>query len=231
MATGHFPNCSHNFEWYGLINHDRMITLTLQNKYDTTLPSVYPKFAYPLQISLWIRNLFTHGQTLPGRFAIGSETIDRRFGVVYRDVITGSRESLWRSLIHRILKSLLPQNNTFFITTASVVKDAADDPDCQGLREQWYYLRFYVRRTMPPTVSHAIPSLYFSSLSPAPEINTGNFTAAETTSEVYISHTICTQFALLCLCSRFIMYYNAFAHVRQDFCSMLWQSYDRLSAS
>ena len=93
MATGHFPNCSHNFEWYGLINHDRMITLTLQNKYDTTLPSGYPKFAYPLEISLWIRNLFTHGETLPGRFAIGSETIDRRFGVVYRDVITGSRES------------------------------------------------------------------------------------------------------------------------------------------
>ena len=93
MATGHFPNCSHNFEWYGLINHDRMITLTLQNKYDTTLPSGYPKFAYPLEISHWIRNLFTHGQTLPGRFAIGSETIDRRFGVVYRDVITGSRES------------------------------------------------------------------------------------------------------------------------------------------
>ena len=88
-----FPNCSHNFDWYGLINHDRMITLTLQNKYDTTLPSGYPKFAYPLEISIWIRNLFTHGQTLPGRFAIGSETIDRRFGVVYRDVITGSRES------------------------------------------------------------------------------------------------------------------------------------------
>ena len=58
-------------------------------------------------------------------------------------------------LIHRILKSLPPQNNTFFIATASVVKDAADNPDChsQGLREQWYYLRFYVRRTMPPTVS------------------------------------------------------------------------------
>ena len=93
MATGHFPNCSHNFEWYGLINHDRMITLTLQYKYDTTLQSAYPKFAYPLEISLWIRNLFTHGQTLPGRFAISSETIDRRFGVVYRDVITGSRES------------------------------------------------------------------------------------------------------------------------------------------
>ena len=55
-------------------------------------------------------------------------------------------------LIHRILKSLLPQTNTFFIATASVVKDAADNPDCQGLREQWYYLWFYVRRMMPPTV-------------------------------------------------------------------------------
>ena len=39
----------------------------------------------------------------------------------------------------------------FFIATASVVKDAVNTPDCQGLREQWYYLRFYVRRTMPPT--------------------------------------------------------------------------------
>ena len=34
-------------------------------------------------------------------------------------------------------------------------------------------------------VSHAILSLYFSSLSPAPEINTGNFAPAETTSEAY----------------------------------------------
>ena len=92
MATGHFPNCSHNFAWRGVINHDRMITLTLQTKYDATLPSGYPKFAYPLEISFWIRNLFTHGQTLPGRFAIGSETIGCRFGVVYRDVITGSRQ-------------------------------------------------------------------------------------------------------------------------------------------
>ena len=92
MATGHFPNCSHNFAWRGVINHDRMITLTLQTKYDTILPSGYPKFAYPLEISFWIRSLFTHGQTLPGRFAIGSETIGCRFGVVYRDVTTGSRE-------------------------------------------------------------------------------------------------------------------------------------------
>ena len=55
------------------------------------------------------------------------------------------------SLIYRILKSLLPQNNAFFIAMASVIMDATDNPDCQGLREQWYYLRFFVRRTMPPT--------------------------------------------------------------------------------
>ena len=89
----HFPNCLHNFAWCGIINHGRMITLTLQTKYDTILPSGYPKFAYPLEISFWIRSLFTHCQTLPGRFAIGSETIGCLFGIVYRDVITGSRES------------------------------------------------------------------------------------------------------------------------------------------
>ena len=82
MATGHFPNCSHNFAWRGVINHDRMITLTLQTKYDTILPSGYPKSAYPLEISFWIRSLFTHGQTLPSHFAIGCETIGCRFDVV-----------------------------------------------------------------------------------------------------------------------------------------------------
>ena len=157
MAAGHLPTSSHNFAWRGVINHDRTTKLTLQNKYDHTMPAGYPKVASPLEISFWIRNLFTHGQTLPGRFAIDSEAIDRRVDVVYLDVITGSRESRDHHydarLIHRILKSLLPQNNTFFIATASVVKDAADNPDCQGLREQWYYLLFYVRRTMPPTVS------------------------------------------------------------------------------
>ena len=110
----------------GVINHDRTTKLTLQNKYDHTRPAGYPKVASPLEISFWIRNLFTHGQTLPGRFAIDSEAIDRRVDVVYRDVITGSRESRDHHydarLIHRILKSLLPQNNTFFIATASVVK-------------------------------------------------------------------------------------------------------------
>ena len=155
MAAGHLPTSSHNFAWRGVINHDRTTKLTLQTMPDHTMPAGYPKVAYPLEISFWIRNLFTHGQTLPGRFAIDSETIDRQVDVVYRDVITGSRESRDHHydarLIHRILKSLLPQNNTFFIATASVVKDAADNPDCQGLREQWYYLWFYVRRTMPPT--------------------------------------------------------------------------------
>ena len=156
MAAGHLPTSSHNFAWRGVINHDRTTKLTLKTKYDHTMPAGYPKVAYPLEISFWIRNLFTHGHTLSGRFAIDSEAIARRVDVVYRDVITGSRESRDHHydarLIHQILKSLLPQNNTFFIATASVVKDAADNPDCQGLREQWYYLWFYVRRTMPPTV-------------------------------------------------------------------------------
>ena len=58
---------------------------------------------------------------------MGAETscLETGFDVVYRDVITGSRESRDHyydaPLIHRILKSLLPQNNTFFIATASVV--------------------------------------------------------------------------------------------------------------
>ena len=140
MATGHLPTSSHNFAWCGVINHDRTTKLTLQTKYDPTLPAGYPKVAYPVEISFWIQNLFTQGQTLPDRFAIDSETIDRRFDVFYRDVITGSRESRDHHydapFIRRILKSLLPQNNTFFIATTSVVKDAADNPDCQGLREQ-----------------------------------------------------------------------------------------------
>ena len=93
FAIGHFPNCFRNFAWCGVINYDWMITLTLQTKYDTTLPSGYQKCTYPLKISFWVRNLFTHGETHSGRFAIGSETIDCRFGVVYRDVITGSSES------------------------------------------------------------------------------------------------------------------------------------------
>ena len=149
------PNSSHNFAWHGVINHDWTTKLTLQTKYDPTMPAGYPTVAYRLEISFWVRNLFTYGQTLPGRFAIDSETIDCRFGIVHRDVITGSRESRDHHydapLIHWIMKSFLPQNNTFFIAKASAIKDPADNPDCQGLREQWYYLRFYVCRVMSPT--------------------------------------------------------------------------------
>ena len=155
MAASHLPIDSHNVAWCVVKHHDRVSTLTLQNKYDPTLASGYQKVAYPPEISFWIRNLFTHGKPLPGRFASTAKPPVHRVDVVYRDVITGSRESRDHHydapLIHRILKSLLTQNNKFYIATASVVKDAADNPDCQGLREQWYYLRFYVRRTMPPT--------------------------------------------------------------------------------
>ena len=144
MATSYLPTSLHDFAWCRVINHDWMTTLTLQTKYDPTLPSGYPKVAYPLELSFWILNLFTHCQTLPSPFAIGSETIDRCFNAVYHDVITGSCESrdhhLDASLIYRILKSLLPQDNTYFIVTASVVRDAVNEPDCQGFIEQWYYL-------------------------------------------------------------------------------------------
>ena len=155
MATGHFPTESHNFAWNGHVNIDGMTTVTLQTKYDPTLPSGYPKVAYPLEMysgSGIYSDVVSH---LPGAQHRPRSYVD----VVYRDVIAGSRESRGHHydalFIYRILKSLLPQNNTFFIATASVVKDAVDSPDCQGFREQWYYLRFHVRRTMPPT---ALPS-------------------------------------------------------------------------
>ena len=93
MAAGHLPTSSQNFAGRGVINNDQTAQLTLQTKYDPNLPAGYPKFAYPREISFWIRNLFTHSQTLPGPFAIDSETIDCRFDVVHRDVITGSLES------------------------------------------------------------------------------------------------------------------------------------------
>ena len=83
---------------------------------------------------------YGHQTTLFVGISGGSNISTVDHDVVYRDVITGSRESRDHHydarLIHRILKSLLPQNNTFFIATASVVKDTADNPDCQGLRER-----------------------------------------------------------------------------------------------
>ena len=51
MATGHFPTESHNFAWNGHVDIDGMTTVTLQTKYDPTLPSGHPKVAYPLEMS------------------------------------------------------------------------------------------------------------------------------------------------------------------------------------
>ena len=151
MATGHFLTESHNFAWNGHVNIDGMTTITLQTKYDPTLPPGYPKVAYPLEISSGSGIYSDAASHSAPTGKLPADHVD----VVYRDVIAGSRESRGHQydalFIYRILKSLLPQNNTFFIATASVVKDAVDNPDCQGYREQWYYLRFYVRRTMPPT--------------------------------------------------------------------------------
>ena len=109
-----------------------------------------------------VRNLVGPG---PGHLPAAQPPTAKRpadhVDVVYRDVIAGSRESRGHHydapFIYRILKSLFPQNNTFFIATASVVKDALDTTDCERLREQWYYLQFYVRRTMPPTVGSLCP--------------------------------------------------------------------------
>ena len=149
MATDHFPTESHNFAWNGHVDIDGMTTVTLQTNVSKSCISTGNVF--------WIWNLFRRGQPLADRSAPTAKRPADHVDVVYRDVIAGSRESHGHHydapFIYRILKSLLPQNNTFFIATASVVKDAVDTPNCQGLREQWFYLRFYVRRTMPPTAA------------------------------------------------------------------------------
>ena len=155
MATGHFPTESHNFASNGHVNINGMTTVTLQTKYDPTLPSGYPKVAYPVEMSSGSGIYSDAVSHLPAAQPPPAKRPDDHVDVVYHDVIAGSRESRGHHydapFIYRILKSLLPQNNTFFIATASVVKDALDTTDYEGLREQWYYLRFYVRRTMPPT--------------------------------------------------------------------------------
>ena len=149
------PTESHNFAWNGLVNIDGMTTVTLQTKYDPTLPSGYPKIAYPVEMSSGSGIYSDAVSHLPAAQPPTAKRPADHVDVVYRDVIAVSRESRGHHydapFIYRILKSLLPQNNTFFIVTASVVKDALDTTDCERLREQWYYLRLYVRRTMPPT--------------------------------------------------------------------------------
>ena len=145
--------------WNGHVIIDGMTTVTLQTKYDPTLPSGYPKIAYPVEMSSGSGIYSDAVSHLPAAQPPTAKRPDDHVDVVYRDVIAGSRESRGHHydapFIYRILKSLLPQNNTFFIATTSVVKDALDTNDCERLREQWYYLRFYVRRTMPPTEFHS----------------------------------------------------------------------------
>ena len=146
MATGRFHTGSHNFEWCAIIQDNQMTAVTLQTKCDPTLPYVHPKVAWPLEISSGSKFI----QTWPAasRWYWSDRSGHQHF--VYRDVIAGSHESRDSDapIIYRIQKSLLHQNNTFFIATTRVVKDATD---WKVLEEQWYYLRFYVGRTMPPT--------------------------------------------------------------------------------
>ena len=77
MATGHFPTESHNFAWNGHVNIDGMTTVTLQTKYDPTLPSGYPKVAYPVEMSSGSGILFRRGQSLAGRSTTDSEATGR----------------------------------------------------------------------------------------------------------------------------------------------------------
>ena len=128
MATGHFPTESHNLAWNGHVNINGMTTVTLQTKYNPTLPSGYPKVAYPLEMS---SGCGIYSDAVSHLLAAQPPTAKRpadHVDVVYRDVIAGSRESHGHHydapFIYQILKSLMPQNNTFFIATASVVKDA-----------------------------------------------------------------------------------------------------------
>ena len=134
MATDHFPTASHNFAWCGVISHYQMTTVTLQIKYDPTLPYRCPKVACLLEISSGSGIYSDVGQPLAGRLASTAKRPAHGSDGVYRVVITGSRElrdhHYDAALIYRILKSLLPQNNTLFIATTTVVKDAANDPDC-----------------------------------------------------------------------------------------------------
>ena len=152
MATGHFPIGSQNFTQCGFINHDEMATVTLQTTYDPTLSCVYPKVACPLEISSGSGIYSDVVSHLP----VTEHRLVHRVDIVYRDVITRSRDSRDHHYhmppIFRVKKYSLPVNNAFFIATVIVVKDATDNPDCQGLGDIWKNTICVstCARTMPP---------------------------------------------------------------------------------
>ena len=69
---------------------DGMTTVTSQKEYDDpTLPTGYPKFAYPLEMSSGSGILFRLGQPLAGRSVPTAERPADHIDVVYRVVIAG----------------------------------------------------------------------------------------------------------------------------------------------
>ena len=129
MATNHFPNCSHNFAWRGVINHDLMIKLTFTNQ-------IWYHFAiWVSKICISTGNILLDPECIhawsdtsrPLHHRQRNDRLSLRCCLPWRHqrVTWITCSPLWRTLIHRILKSSLPQNNTFFIATVSVAKDAA----------------------------------------------------------------------------------------------------------
>ena len=94
----------------GVIDHDQMATVTLQTIYDPTLSCVYPKVARPLEISSGSGIYSDVVSLLP----TAQHRPVHRVDVVYRDVITRSRESRGHHydspLIFQVKKSLLSLN-------------------------------------------------------------------------------------------------------------------------
>ena len=70
---------------------------------------------------LWIRRLFRHGQSLLADTEVTSHGTDSLFQWRRGRVTWITWSNSWRSLICRIQKSLLSQNNAVFITTTSIV--------------------------------------------------------------------------------------------------------------
>ena len=135
----------------------KMMSQRTQNKHTQHIPvtiwslTVFIFVNFPAKPSLLKRLSLNHTQFLRkgSHSTYDSETTDplRRCSLPRRH--HQLRESCDHQydapLMFQGKKSLLSPNNAFFIGTASVVKRAADTPDCQRLGEQWHYLFFYVR--------------------------------------------------------------------------------------